>query len=330
MKHLNVSIRSFGTYIPPNKVTSSELEDKYGIEKGWIQKTVGVESRFFIDQESAAEMGAEAALEAIKNAQIKFSDIDAIVCANGTSQQMIPCLASLIHKKLKLQDIPAFDIDSTCLSFITALNLLSSQIHLGMYNRVLIISSEIASPGLNWQDKESCFLFGDGAVAAVVERTPKSLSSKILNHVMKTYSEGADDCRIHYGGSLFPPWKYSKEIDAEFKFKMNGRQLFKLVSKHIQSLIDDIFSPLDMTIKDMKYIIPHQPSYSAIKLISKRLGVPLENFAITVKEYGNLIAASIPLSFHKSIEIGKIKRGDPILLIGTSAGISLGAMVIEY
>jgi len=327
-----VRILGTGKYLPDNKCLSKDLEEKFNLTRGWIKKTSGVDSRYFVDKETSSQMGALAAEQALKDSNLNIRDIDCIVSGNGVMQQAIPCTASLIQKHLKAEKtkIPCFDINSTCLSFITALDLISAMIEIGIYKKVLIISSDISSVGINWKIKENFTLFGDGAAAVVVGYSKDTQTSKIYSSKMETYSEGIDYAFIKGGGSMLHPRKYSEKTKEDFLFHMDGKKIYKLVAQNINDIVNNILHDSQLTLNNIDLIIPHQASLLSMKLIQKKLQIPDSKFLYTIQNYGNTIAASLPLALNDAISQKLIKRGDKIMLLGTSAGVSIGAIIFEY
>ncbi|MFS0916675.1 beta-ketoacyl-ACP synthase III [Brevibacillus sp. 179-C 1.1 NHS] len=327
-----IKILGTGKYLPTKRVTAAELEEKLGLAAGWVEKKSGVSVRHFVTNETAAQMGAIAARRALEAAGLTLYDIDCIVCASGTAQQEIPCTAALIQEELQLSKsgIPCFDINATCLSFVTALDVMSCQMALGGYERVLIISTEISSAGLNWEQKESCVLFGDGAAAVVIGRTPGTESSRILGSSMKTYSEGAHYSEIRGGGTLIHPRQYAQGREADFAFDMDGRKIFRLTSQLITGFVDRLLSSASITKEQIQAVIPHQASGMAMRIMAGKLGFHDQQMVNILADHGNVIAASIPMALHEAITQKHVRRGDHLLLLGTSAGLSLGGIVLEY
>lgn len=327
-----IKILGTGKYLPTRRVTSAELDKKLGLAAGWVQKKSGVSVRHFVKNETAAQMGAMAARHAVEAAGLSLSDMDCIVCASGTAQQEIPCTAALIQEELQLSKsgIPCFDINATCLSFVTALDIMSCQLALGIYERVLIVSSEIASAGLNWEQKESSILFGDGAAAVVIGRTPDTENSRILGSSMKTYSEGAHYSEIRGGGTLIHPSEYAKGREADFAFDMDGRKIFRLTSQLITDFVDRLLESASVNREQIRAVIPHQASGMAMRIMTGKLGLTDQQMVNILAEHGNVIAASIPMALHEAIGQKRITRGDQVMLLGTSAGLSLGGIVLEY
>ena len=184
--------------------------------------------------------------------------------------------------------------------------------------------------GINYEDYSSSILFGDGAAAAVIEKTPDKETSEILTYNFKTYAEGADHARIRGGSGYLPAWKYTEENKEEYKFHMNGLKLYEIASKKLVKIFNDALAAHNLTIDDIKLVIPHQASLMAMKLIQRKLKIPTEKYLYNIENQGNTIASSIPLCLDYSIKNKLIQRGDKVVLLGTSAGLSIGVMVFEY
>ena len=224
-------------------------------------------------------------------------------------------------------EVASFDVYSTCLSFVVACQTVANAFALGQYRRALILCSEVTSPGLDWRHPEAAALFGDGAVAVVVEADP---ASALLDTCLRTYPEGRSWCQIPGGGSKFPPSRFSEESFGEFLFQMNGKELYRLVAAKLPGLVNDILSRNGLNWKDLALVLPHQASPSAMRLVRQRIGCPSEKFFSVIDSMGNLVAASIPAALHRAVEQGKLRRGQTALLLGTSAGVSLGACLIRF
>lgn len=325
-------IKIFGTgvYSPAQEVSSEMLSQKIGQTREWILKKSGVETRYFVEHETTAYMGAEAIKQALKSANMTLDDIDVIVSAGAIMQQPIPCTATLIKKALGMEgsSIQAFDINSTCLGFVTALDALSSMITVGRYKNVLIVCSEIASKGLNWDHPESCTLFGDGAAAVVIGPSQNKSGSKIISSYVETYCEGTDSCRIQGGGSQLHAREHAPGVDNRYLFEMDGMDVFRLASKKILPFLSKLLK--GQKLNDIDLVIPHQASQMAIRIIQKKLELADEKMMNIIQDFGNVISASIPMALHAAIQSSRLKRGDKCLLIGTSAGFSIGGLILEY
>lgn len=332
MQERRVRILGTGTYLPSQQVTDEEMDRRLGTTPGWVRKITDVHVRHFAaEHETASYMGARAAEMALASAGLRFADIDCLVCTSGTKEQPLPSTASLIQLALgeEMAGTPAFDIDATCLSFLTGLDLMSYLVEMGRYRYVLLVSTEIASIGLNWKDKESAALFGDGA-AAVVIGPSEGEGSRIIASSMKTYSKGAHYSEIRGGGTRMHPREHRAETETDFLFSMNGPAIFKMASKLLPGFVDELLSSAGTKMEEMKVVIPHQGSAMAMRLMRKKLGISEEQLMYITPDHGNTIAASIPMGLHEAIRQGKLQRGDRALLLGTAAGLSLGGMILDY
>lgn len=326
-----VKITGVGKYLPKNIVSSSDLDRRLNLPLGSIEKKSGLISRHFATMdETTSYMGSQAAIKAIAEAGISLTDIDAIIAACGAAEQPIPCTAVLLQKQLGLEtsNIACFDVNSTCLSFLTALDIASYLIEGGRFKRILIVSSDIPSLGLNWNDMETAPIFGDGAAACVVEKSLSCQSNKILATHMITQSIGSTFCQLEAGGTRFPPSsKYDSQLGL---FSMEGKKVFKLASQMLDQLHSTLFTKTDVTLADIDWVVPHQASLLALHHIRKRLGISKEKFVTIYPTYGNQMAASLPSVFCHLVEEGKLKRGQLVYLLGTGAGLSAAGMILEY
>ncbi len=329
-----IKILGSGKYLPTRVVHGEELDRLMGVAPGSSERASGVSERRYANQdETNSFMGGLALMAALENARVKFEDLDAIICASGSSEQTIPCTSALIQRSLgKLESgIASFDVNSTCLSFVTALDLASCLVETGRYQRIAIVSSEVASVGLDYSHVEAASLFGDGAAAFILERTPEGEGAHVSHADMATYAVGSETCRIEGGGTKLHPRKgYNSEIEKKFLFHMDGRKIFKLVLETIHDFTSKFTKDSGRELSEYKLIIPHQASGSGLELVRRKLGIPHEQWMDILANHGNMIAASIPLALHTAIETNRISRGDHVLLLGTSAGYSLGAVSLEY
>ena len=325
-----IRIVSMGTYLP-KKIMSSEIEDRYGIPRGWSEKYSGVSSRHHVTHESNGFMGARAAEKALEKANMTLKDIDLLISAGGTYDYPLPNQASIIKSELSGcddTDFPAIDIDSTCLSFVAALDLASKILDGQSIKTILIVSSEVASKGLNHSNWETTTLFGDGAAAAIVKYDTNS-DSLFIKGTQKTYSEGAYLTIIEGGGNVnfFKDHAYNQEMHS---FKMEGKKLLRLAKMKIPIFMTEFFKDLPIKLEEIDAIIPHQGSKMGIHLFEKMHKLKEDQVKKSLSKYGNCIAASIPLTLSDCIDSGNIKRGYLCFLSGTSAGFSIGGVLIIY
>ena len=300
----------------------------YGVELPRNTVDFDGQTRYRISgEEKQISLAVSACEKALENASITVNDIDCIVSASAVGIQPIPCMAALIHEKIaKGTSIPALDINTTCTSFMTALDTMSYLLEAGRYKRVLIFSCDVASRALNPKQKESFQLFSDGAVAFIIEKTDKEIG--VIDAMQKTWSEGAHSTEIRGGLSNLHPENYSEETKEEFMFDMNGKTVLSLSMKKIPEMMKEFLENNDMKISDIDMVVPHQASV-AMPIVMEKLGVPEDRFINEIKEFGNMVSASVPLALAHGLENRKIKNGDTILLIGTAAGLTTNLLLIR-
>lgn len=300
----------------------------YGIELPKNTVKLKGQVRYRISEgESQISLAVSACEKALKSANITINDIDCIVSASAVGIQPIPCTAALIHEKIaKGTSIPALDINTTCTSFITALDTMSYLVEAGRYERVLIVSCDVASKALNPKQKESFQLFSDGAAAFVIEKTEKKIG--VIDAIQKTWSEGAHSTEIRGGLSNFHPKNYSEMTKEEYMFDMNGKTVLSLSISKIPELMKNFLKNNGMKVSDIDMTVPHQASV-AMPLVMQKLGIEKDKFLDEVKEFGNMVSASVPITLVHGLENGRIKSGNTILLIGTAAGLTTNMMLIK-
>ncbi|MCW8933966.1 MAG: hypothetical protein OQK98_04520 [Gammaproteobacteria bacterium] len=324
----SIEIVGSGIALPKRVVKSSEIDKQLGYKSGQIEAISGVFSRYYATTESATDLAIAAVFEAFSNTSVTLQDVECIIAASGTMEQAIPCNAAKIHARLNLSNpIPAFDINMTCLSALMALDLAASMIMSGQYKVILIVSSDIASVGIDLKDRETVGLFGDGAAALVVTESSVPDKGILVSH-FATYSEGINYCQIQGGGSLNHPSKVNTDYKKYGIFEMQGKEIFRLTAKVIDDFIIKLFSGLPYSLNDIDWVVPHQASALAISHLQKRLKIPTDKIINILNSRGNQIAASLPSALHELIISGKASAGDKVLLIGTSAGLSIGGMIL--
>lgn len=272
MQLRHVKIKGTGKYLPERVVSDAELDKILGTTPGWVNKITGVGTRHYVGtDETASYMGARAAEAALADAGLSFSEVDCLVCTSGTKEQPLPSTAVFIQQAMGQADsgVPAFDIDATCLSFLVGLDVMSYMVEAGRYKNVLLVATEIASVGLNWQDKESSALFGDGAAAVVIGPAETGDFSCILHASLKTYSSGARYSEIAGGGTRLHPQNYTAEDALPYLFHMDGQAIFRKASKLLPDFIADMLGATGNKMDDFKLVIPHQGSAMAMRLLRK-------------------------------------------------------------
>lgn len=325
---MTFGVAGTGAYLPSRIVSASELDRMMGRAEGWTARHAGVLERRWVEEETQSEMGAMAAKQALAEEGIELREVDTLICASGTPEQPIPCTAARILGAMdnSASHLAAYDINATCLSFLVAFDHAAQLISTGRSRCVLLVSSEIASAGIDFTDAESAALMGDGAAAVVLRR--EAGAGKVLAFKMRTFPEGLELAELKGGGSLYHPKRRAFRLE-DYLFRMKGKQLFKLVSQRLGAQVSSLMREQGLSWKDIKAVVPHQASGPAVDLLGKRLGIPEEKLLRIYPKVGNTIAASIPMALHELRQKTPLQRGDKLLLVGTSAGVSIASLLIE-
>lgn len=328
---LSATIAGLGRCLPPRRITSTELETQLELPRGWIERTTGVRERRYVQHETSAGMAAAAARMALERAGLSVASLDAIIGASAAPQQSIPCTAALVQRELGAPDggSACFDINATCLSFLVALHTAAQFIAAGVYRTVLVFSSEIASRSLNYREPESAALFGDAAAAAVVTRNQGEQQSGLWHVQFATYSSGADYTQCLGGGTLHHPNDPATTPEMNM-FQMQGLRVFRHAVREMRPFLDRFFTTLQWDRREVDVIVPHQASRHAVEQLTERFGFQAEQVWSNLLLRGNCVAASIPLALCEAVDAGRIKRGDRVVLVGSGAGLSLGAMALTF
>ena len=329
-----IQILSTGVALPKRIVTADETDKRLGMKPGWTVAKSQVQRRYFASaqgDESSPGLAAQAAQNAASKINLDLTSVDMIVLGTASPEQAIPSTAVFLQKALGLNQtgVMSFDVNSTCLSFLTALDVASSLLVTHQKKRALVVSVDIPSITLNWNDPETASLFGDAAAAMIIEHNPQA-HSKILKTKMQTFSEGSELCRIRAGGLATFPLTSVVNLD-HYRFEMDGPRVFKLATRKLDEFFDDFVGDFGFkSIADFDLIVPHQASGLALAMLQKRYSIPDSKLVRVIEKYGNTVSTSIPLAFDSAFNEGRIQRGQKILLVGTSAGISLGAMALQF
>ena len=330
MLPLKVRISGLGSYLPPRVVTSAELEERCGLEAGWVERHNGVVERRWAGGETAAEMAAHAAREALHSADVEPGSVDLILSASGTQQQPIPDNAPLVQRALGLgaSGIACMSVHTTCLGFLHGLDAASSLIATGRYRRVLLVCADIASAGLDFGDPETATLLGDGAGAAVLEPARAGDASAVLALRFETYGDGAPLTEIRGGGTGLHPSSPDAR-PADFLFRMAGREVLRMARKHLPGFLERLQPGLSRELGAVGLVVPHQTSRVGMRLLES-FGWPPGRIVRTLHRTGNCVSASLPLTLHDAVRSGQLARGDRVLLVGSGAGLSFGAAILTY
>ncbi|WP_141004374.1 3-oxoacyl-[acyl-carrier-protein] synthase III C-terminal domain-containing protein [Nocardioides humi] len=318
-----------GAVLPDEEVTSAALDARLGLAPGTVEGHTGVRVRY-VERGSAAELGARAARKALAAAGLPLDDVDVIIGAGATPDQPLPCNAALLHEELAPgRPIPAWDVNASCLSFLLALDLAATLVDAGRHERILIVSADLASVGLDWSDLGASGIFGDGAAAAVVGHAGDTGSS-VLAADFATHSEGAHTCEIRGGGSRYAPDRVEGEYADWGRFRMEGGAVFRLAVRHLPPFVGRLLASAGVTLAELPVVVPHQASHHALAWLRQRFDIEEGRLVDIYADHGNQVGASLPSALHAAIESGRLQRGDHALLLGTGAGLSMGGIVLCY
>lgn len=321
----NAKMIGFGLYTPKNLVENERLQEFLETSDEWIRTRTGIERRYISLDENTSDLAVEASKKALSQARLSAEEIDLIIVATVTPDNFTPSTACIVQDKLGAKNAWAFDINAACTGFIYALKLGRSLIRSGEANNALIIGAETLSKALNWEDRGSCVLFGDGAGATVLTSTEEDCGIKCVN-VKSDGSKG--DSLVIQGLPLNSPFKDGREVSENY-INMNGREIFKFATKVMEESIVEILEKENIKIEDIAAIIPHQANLRIIDYVVKRLGIPREKFITNLHNYGNTSGASIPIALCESIDEGNLKKGDNIIMVGFGGGLTWGAALIK-
>jgi 3-oxoacyl-[acyl-carrier-protein] synthase-3 len=320
---LNFQITGTGLYVPPRVETAEDLAPRVGKSAEWILSATGVARRHIAD-EPVERMAANAARAALGSGPPP----DLILNASTTPRQLIPDTSAFIEAELGLQGVASHSIHGTCLSFLVALHTAGAFIAAGAYRRIVVVSAEIGSVARDFSEPESAALLGDGAAAAVVEPTPSGHASKLLGYVAATYPRFANLAELR-GNGMHRPANSPDTRPEDNLFHMNGTRLFRAAMLNIPPMIEQLFEQTGLGVADIDLVVPHQPSKPGVESLA-RWGFGPERVVDIVGEYGNCIAASMPMALATAHADGRLKRGMRVLLIGTGAGMSIGTAILEW
>jgi len=324
------AFKSIGAYIPEKLLTNADLEKMVDTSDEWITKRTGIKERYIAaDDESTSDLGVKAAELAIKRAGIQKSDIDAVICATITPDYFcMPSTANIIAHKLGLGSVVSFDISAACTGFIYLVQIAKSFVESGLKKNVLIIGAEKLSAIVDWEDRATCVLFGDGAGAAIIGTTDKKEEAIIDVHASAD-AQYADFLETPGGGTNEP---CSMEVIEQRRhyLKMRGNETFKVAVRTLTKDVVQILEKNNINKEEIDHFIPHQANYRIIKAVGDSLKLKPEQVVMTVAKYGNTSSASIPMAMNDQYESGKLKTGELMLLDAFGGGLTWGSALVPF
>ncbi|MGL2463793.1 ketoacyl-ACP synthase III [Helicobacter pylori] len=323
------SLKSIAMHVPSERVKNAEFQQFLDTSDEWIEKRTGIkERRFANDEEKSSDLGVIAAKQAIERAHLTPKDIDLVVVATLSPDFLaMPSTACVLSAKLGIENKPAFDISAACTGFIYLLSVAKAYVESGMYENVLIVGAEKTSSVLDFKDRGTCILFGDGAGACVIGRT-KRLKESILD--VQISANGNFSNYLYTPRTLKPTPFNSKEETLEPFLCMKGNEVFKLAVKTLLKDVETILEKNALKPEDVRLFIPHQANFRIIQAVREHLDFKDEQVVLTVHKYGNTSAASIPMAMCEAYEEGRLKKGDLMLLDAFGGGLTWGSALVYF
>lgn len=329
---MGIRIEGCGYYVPQTVVTNEDFSKIVDTSDEWITTRTGIKTRHIANEELAYQMGAKAAKQALKDANLQVSDIDMIIGTTVTPDCLTPSLACLVGKELGIERAMCFDINAACAGYVFALDIAHKYLASKEYKNILIVSSEMVSRMVDYTDRATCVLFGDGAAATVV-----SYSDKEYKAYINSDPQGANKLftKIEGAHNPFrtkqPDWNDEKMNDAPFMFmQMAGNDVYKFATTTMPEAVLKAVEKANWNASDLDFIVPHQANIRIVQTAIKKLNLPQEKFYINIQDYGNISSACIPLALSQLKEQGKLENGKKVCLVGFGAGLTYGACVFEY
>ena len=324
---IRAGITGIGSYVPEKVLTNFDMEKIVETSDQWIRERTGIlERRVASENEATSDLAYQAALNALKDANVDAKDIDLILCATVTPDYLFPATACLLQERLGAVKAAAFDMEAGCTGFVYGLSIAAQFIQTGFYKKILVIGAETLTKITNWKDRSTCVLFGDGAGAAVVEPVEEG---GILGFNLGSEGAGGKYLDMPAGGSKRPASITSVEEDAHY-IRMEGNQVYRFAVKIMGHAALEALKNAGLEPEDVDFMVPHQANTRIIDAAAKRLGLSPEKVYINLPKYGNTAAASIPLALDEAYRARLFKKGDKVVLVGFGAGLTWAAVVLEW
>ena len=313
-------IAGVGSALPKRCVTNAELAETIDTSDDWIVERTGIRSRYIADDtETTASLATDACRRALEHAGIDASEIGLIVLATATPDQTFPSSATKVQAALGIDDCVAFDVHAVCTGFLYALSVADSMLKSGMANKALVIGAETFSRILDWEDRGTCVLFGDGAGALVL--SAEEGEQGII--ATRLHADGRHNELLYVDGG-------PSTTGTVGKLRMKGREVFRHAVKNLADVLSEVLAAADLDASQVDWVVPHQANARILDATARKLGLPIEKVVVTVDRHANTSAASVPLALDTAVRDGRIKRGDLIVLEAMGGGFTWGAAAIRY
>ncbi|MGL5821756.1 MAG: beta-ketoacyl-ACP synthase III [Sarcina sp.] len=323
----NSKIAGVGAYAPENIVSNAALAKIVDTSDEWIKTRTGIKERRISINENTSDLAAKAAKIALENSGTDVEMIDYIIVATMTSDSYTPSTASLVQAKIGAINASAIDVNAACTGFIYAIEIANAFIKQGVYKNILVIGAETLSKIVNWNDRSTCVLFGDGAGAILLTQTDEDTG---IESVITGSDGSKGDSLVAENIELNNPYSLKSDIQHDNYIRMNGGEVFKFATRIMADSLEKLANESSFSLEEVDYIIPHQANYRIIEYVSKKLKINQEKFIINLERYGNTSGASIPIALAEGISSGKIKKGDNLMLVGFGGGLTWGAISLKY
>jgi len=304
-----------GSYLPPRIITNSEIENSLDTTDEWITSRTGIKERRIVEDQNTCDLALEASINALEMAELKASEIDLIILATTTPDKIFPATATMLQDRIGAS-CPAFDIQAVCAGFVFALTTAQQYIENGIAKNILVVGSETMSKIVDWNDRSTAILFGDGAGAVVVSKD----NTTGIKHA-KLCSDGKYLSSLHVNNN---------GINETGTIEMMGNEVYRIAVNRLSDLAEETLKDCNMTSDDLAWMIPHQANIRIISAVAKRINLPMNKVILTIEKHGNTSAASIPLALDVAVRDGRIKKGDNLLFEGIGGGFSWGCLLVEY
>jgi 3-oxoacyl-[acyl-carrier-protein] synthase-3 len=326
---VRAKISAVGAYVPPRLLTNADLEHMVATNDQWITERTGIRQRHIVDKGTAtSDLAAEASRDCLAKANVSASDVDAIIVATVTPDMFFPATACLVQEKIGATGAWGFDLSAACSGFIYALQMGAKLIESGAHKKVLVIGADVMSSIIDYTDRATCILFGDGAGAVLLEPGAEG-EVGLIDFVHEIDGSGASSLYMPGGGSLNPSTVDTVNSKMHFVHQEGGA-VFKVAVRKMSELSEALLSRNGLTANDIDLFIPHQANQRIILSTAEKLGMPEEKIVINIGEYGNTTAATIPLAMHTALEQGRLKKGGLILLASFGGGYTIGTTLLRW
>lgn len=329
-KKYRARIIGTGAYLPEKTLTNQDLEKLVETSDQWIHERTGIRSRQVADNSQVtSDLALEASKIALREAQTDPKELDAILVATASPDQIMPSTACVLQRKLGARDCMALDMAAACSGFLYALSVANEFIVNGTYRKVLVVGAEILTRYVNYKDRDTCILFGDGAGAFVLTQSADEQTSQVYSHHLHADGYISDLFELPMGGSAYP-FSHENLDKGMHHMRMKGREVFKHAVRTMSQCCAEALDFNKMSGQDVNWVIPHQANLRIIEGVAKHFGIPMTKVVNEIENMGNISAATVPVAFDRALRDGRIQRGHNCLLTAFGAGITSGSLLLRY